>query len=333
MKNKYLNIIIIILLTVVVLYFSLKDHYHEIIRLVLNADMKWLIFSYLLVLVYTFLKSVITNDIINKFTYYDMKKTFGLQLMIFFFNAITPFSTGGQPFQVYILNKNKVSVSEGTNSVIQETIIHQLALLLLGFLMIIVNFIFKICPLNSFVMLLLILGMIINTFVLFLLFLVSYSKKIDNLLLKSITYFLTKIHIVKSKENVLEKWNKYIEDFTISSKTLLIDKVRFIKMLFLNTLALVCLYLVPLTILFSLGDYNSFNGIQSLVIVTFVSIISAYIPLPGGTGGQEYLFTLLFGLYVTNPLLGSLMILWRFITYYLPMVIGAFVFNFSRKKI
>ena len=106
-----------------------------------------------------------------------------------------------------------------------------------------------------------------------------------------------------------------------------------IGLLFLNTLALVCLYLVPLTILFSLGDYNSFNAIHSLVIISFVSIISGYVPSPGGTGGQEYIFTLLFGAYLTNPLLSSLMILWRFITYYFPMIIGALLFNFNRKKI
>ena len=331
MKNKYLNIIIIFLLTVIVLYFSLKDNYYEIITLVLNVDIKWIILSYLLVLSYTFLKSIVTNDIINKFVHYDMKKMFSLQLMIFFFNAITPFSTGGQPFQVYVLSKNKVPISEGTNSVIQETIIHQMAFMVVGLLMLIINYIFKICELNHFLNLFLIAGFLANALIVFLLFMVSYGKKIDNLLIKFIINIFTKLNIIKNKQEKINKWNKYIEDFTVNSKTLLKDKFRFIKLLSLNILALICLYLVPLTILFSLGD-NSFGTIESLVIVTFVSIISCYIPSPGGTGGQEYVFTLLFGTYLTNPLLGSLMILWRFITYYLPMIVGAIVFNFNRRK-
>ena len=103
MKNKLINIIIIIVLTLVVLYFSLKDNYNEIITLLLNADIRWLFIGYLFVLSYTFFKAIITNDIINKFRTYGFFKTFSLQIMTFFFNAVTPFSTGGQPFQIYVL--------------------------------------------------------------------------------------------------------------------------------------------------------------------------------------------------------------------------------------
>ena len=67
MKNKLINIIIIIVLTLVVLYFSLKDNYNEIITLLLNADIRWLFIGYLFVLSYTFFKAIITNDIINNF--------------------------------------------------------------------------------------------------------------------------------------------------------------------------------------------------------------------------------------------------------------------------
>lgn len=74
MKKNLINIFLIILFTIVVLYFSLKDNYEEIIKLLLNVDIKWLFIGYLLVLSYTFLKSVITNNIINQFKSYSIKK-------------------------------------------------------------------------------------------------------------------------------------------------------------------------------------------------------------------------------------------------------------------
>ena len=101
----------------------------------------------------------------------------------------------------------------------------------------------------------------------------------------------------------------------------------------LNCFALICLYIVPLNVLFSLGNYNGFDGVTAIVLISFVSIISSYIPLPGGMGGQEYLFILLFGLYVDKPLLSSLMLLWRFLTYYLPMIVGAVIFNLKNKEV
>ncbi len=330
MKKKFINIVLIIVFTLIVLYFSLKDNYDEIIELLLNSDIRWLFIGYLFVLSYTFLKSVVTNDIINKFKKFDMKKTFDLQLMTFFFNAITPFSTGGQPFQVYTLKKNKLSLSDGTNVIVQESIIHQIALIVVGFLAIIINEIFGIYKFEGIIETFLILGFGLNILVIFLLFLISHSNKIDKLITKYIVKILTFLRIIKNKE-ILNKLHNTIDNFNYNSKILLKDKKRFIKLILINCLALLCLYIVPLTILFSFNNYVSFDGMIAIVLVSFISIISSYVPLPGGIGGQEYLFILMFGVYVNQPLLSSLMIMWRFITYYLPMIVGAVIFNIKNK--
>lgn len=330
MKKKFINIILIIIFTLIVLYFSLKDNYDEIIELLLNSDIRWLFIGYLFVLSYTFLKSVVTNDIINKFKKFDIKKTFDLQLMTFFFNAITPFSTGGQPFQVYTLKKNNLSLSDGTNVIVQESIIHQIALIVVGFLAIIINEIFDIYKFEGIILTFLILGFGLNILVIFLLFLISHSNKIDKLITKYIVKLLTFLRIIKNKE-ILNKLHNTIDNFNYNSKILLKDKKRFIKLILINCLALLCLYVVPLTILFSFNNYVSFDGMIAIVLVSFISIISSYVPLPGGIGGQEYLFILMFGVYVNQPLLSSLMIMWRFITYYLPMIVGAVIFNIKNK--
>ena len=333
MKNKLINIIIIIVLTLVVLYFSLKDNYNEIITLLLNADIRWLFIGYLFVLSYTFFKTIITNDIINKFRTYGFIKTFSLQIMTFFFNAVTPFSSGGQPFQIYVLKKNNVPISDGTNIIMQESIIHQIAVIIVGLITLTLNQFFKVCDVKGIILTFLVIGFLVNVLVLFLLFAVSYSKKINKSLIKWFINLLTVLRLVKNKQQLLSKLNKTIENFTNNSKILLKDKKRFVKLVGINCIALFCLYIVPLTILFSFGDYNSFDGMTAIILVSFVSIISSYIPLPGGMGGQEYLFVLLFGLYVNQPLLSSLMLLWRFITYYLPMIIGAIIFNIKQKEI
>lgn len=333
MKSKFINIIIIVVLTLFVLYFSLKDYYSEIITSLFNADIRWLLVSYLFVLSYTFFKTVITNDIINKFIKYSFLKTFSLQIMTFFFNAVTPFSTGGQPFQIYVLNKNNVSLPQGTNIIIQESIVHQIAIILVGFLAIILNLILGICKIEGVVLWFLIIGFLANVLILFLLFIVSYSKKINKSLIKIVINLLTFLQLIKKKNELINKLNKKIEDFTNNSKILLKDKKRFVKLIIINCIALFCLYIVPLTILFSLGDYSSFDGMTAIILVAFISIISSYIPLPGGMGGQEYLFVLLFDLYIDKPILSTLMLLWRFTTYYLPMIIGAVLFNIRQKEI
>ena len=131
------------------------------------------------------------------------------------------------------------------------------------------------------------ISFLLNAIAIILLFVFAYGKKIDNTFIKLIISILYKIKIIKNKEDKLKEWEDKISDFNIASKNLLKDKKRFIKLILINTIAIVCLYLVPLTTLFSLGEYKAFNGIISIVLVSFVSIICCFVPLPGGTIGQE----------------------------------------------
>lgn len=332
MKKNKLNILIIIVLTIVVLYLSLKDDYNKILPLLFEVNLIWLFISYLFVLSYTFLKSIVTYNLINNFKEYSFIKTFKLQFMTFFFNAITPFSSGGQPFQVYVLNKDNVSLPSATNIIVQETIVHQIALSIVILITYILNCLFNFYDLNITMKLLLVISFFINAIVIVFLIVLSHGKNIDNTLGKFIINLLYKLKIIKNKEEKIKKWETSIGEFNIASKKLLANKSKFIKLIVLNTIALISLYIVPLVILFSLGNYNSFNGLTAIVLTSFISIICSYVPLPGGSLGQEYLFTMLFSQYIFNPILTSLMLLWRLITYYLPMIIGALIFNINKKN-
>ncbi len=50
-----------------------------------------------------------------------------------FFNGITPFSTGGQPFQIYVLSKKKdLHISSVTSASIHNFIMYQIVLVMMG---------------------------------------------------------------------------------------------------------------------------------------------------------------------------------------------------------
>ena len=100
--KKILNYIILALVTILVLYFSLKDNYREIMDTLFKMDIKWLIVGFLCIIIYWFLKTLplyyFTKSHKKSFTY---KSAVILLLRTQFVNAITPFATGGQPYQVY----------------------------------------------------------------------------------------------------------------------------------------------------------------------------------------------------------------------------------------
>lgn len=72
--------------------------------------------------------------------------------------------------------------------------------------------------------------------------------------------------------------------------------------------------------------------INTLVAGEYIYIMGCYVPIPGATGGMELGLVGFFGNFISGPILSSLMVLWRFLTYYLPTIIGAIVFNIGPGK-
>ena len=91
-------------------------------------------------------------------------------------------------------------------------------------------------------------------------------------------------------------------------------------------------YMVPLCIFNALGPTMNLNVFSCLVASVFVYMAGSYIPIPGGTGGMEYGFMNYFANFVAPALISPALILWRFITYYLPTLIGGIAFNINKNK-
>src|SRR5574344_2194517 len=116
MKEKKYNYIILMIFTILVLYFSLKDNFSVVMKYILNMNIWWILYSLLLMFIYWFYKSLIIKKYVNYYNKdYTFMKAFKLEAESMFFNGITPFSSGGQPFQVLMLKKDGVRISDGTN--------------------------------------------------------------------------------------------------------------------------------------------------------------------------------------------------------------------------
>ena len=171
-----------------------------------------------------------------------------------------------------------------------------------------------------------------NTLVIVIMFILAFSKKISKFLINIAIKFLTKLHIVKDKEKKLEEWDNNINHFHESAKLLLKDKKMFIFNILCNFIALCCLYLIPLFILYSMGNFDAFNPGVGIVTSAYIMIIGSFVPIPGASGGLEYGFVQFYGNFITGSTLSAMMLVWRFITYYFGMIAGAIALNIKRVK-
>lgn len=336
MKNKKkLNIIILLVATILVLYFMLKDDFFAIINQIININPLWLFLSIVLIFGYWFLKTIILFDVAKTFKEdYTFKQAFRIQLLTHFFNAVTPFSSGGQPFQMYSLKKDGINYNDGTNVVMQEFIIYQLSLVTLGVIAIIYNYFFELFPEVKILEHLVTLGFIINFFVIVVLFVLAYLKKVDQFLIKHTINLLIKFRLVKKsrKQEILEKWDNHIDKFNAGARKLTQNKLRFIKLYLISLVALVSLYVIPVVLLYGMGDYTSISPINAVIASAYVMLIGSFVPIPGGTGGLEYGFIAFYGNFIKGPVLRALMLIWRVVTYYFGTILGAILINVKGKK-
>lgn len=332
MKKK-INYIILALVTLLVLYFALKDNFNEIIDQIFKMNPLYLILCFIAVIIFWIFRAYPMYSFCKKMNP-SFKYTSSLQLILRtqFFNAVTPFATGGQPYQIIYLKQAGLSYIQSTGVVLENFIVYQIALVLLGIVALISNKIFHIFTKVYLLQKLIALGFIINALVIIVMFLVAFSKKLNKFFITLGINILTKLHIVKNKEEKLKKWDKAINDFHEGAKTLLEDKKTFIFNIICNFLALACLYLVPLFILYSMGDFNSFTSGVAIVTSAYVMLIGSFVPIPGGSGGLEYGFLEFYGNFITGSSLSAMMLVWRFITYYFGMIVGAIALNIKKVK-
>ena len=331
-KIKYIfNFLLIAIVLSIVLYFSLKDNYQEIISTILKMNYIWIFVAILALIIYRLCASLGHYYIIKanngKVSYL---KCFQINLMILFFHGITPFAGGGQPMEIYFLHKEGISVTKATNITLQNFIVYQIALIITGLIALIYNHIFNVFPNDSLIKYLVVLGFIINTLVLVVTFILSFGKKTNKFIIEKGIHFLAKIKIIKEEKKTQEKCQKYLQSFHDNAIELKKNKKIVAFMVLINIIGLMTMYSMPYPILRGMGI--NINIFKVITAIAYVMIIGSFVPIPGGTGGIEYSFIFFFQYLISGSILHAAMLVWRLISYYLGMVFGAFALALYRKR-
>lgn len=249
-----------------------------------------------------------------------------------FFNGVTPFSSGGQPAQIYFLRQQGVDIPTASSIIIQNFIVYQIILVLYGLFAIIINHFLDLFPNISVLKGFIVLGFSINTLVMICLLFISYAKKTDKYLIEKIINILYKLKIVNHRMRAINKINKKIDEFHDSAVAIRKNKKVFFKCFLYNLISFIFLYSIPFVIFLSTSNINLIGFLTSFVACSFVMLIGAFVPIPGGSGGLEFAFSKFYGEYIGGSILATTLLIWRFITYYLGMIIGAIVLTLNKRR-
>ena len=326
MKNTKKNTIILLVICFVVMYFVVKDDFADILDNLILAN-KWLIMlSVILIIGYWLLRSLALFIVVKKYKKNIKYSKMLHQILITqFFNGITPFATGGEPMQVYMLKTSGIKVAQATNIIVQEFIMYQMALVIIGFICLILNFAFNICKVSPFLGNLIMLGFIVNITIGLICIFVSFSKRFSRFIVNLCLKIGIKLRLIKDVEKTTALWNEKVEEYNESGTMLKENKGLFFTCVLVNLSALFIFYLIPFFVFLSLGHHV---GVMQVVVSSaFILLVGNFVPIPGGSGGIEFAFLEFFKnvlpfVDTRSAILKSALIIWRGITYFLGIIVG-----------
>ena len=322
------NTVLIFIITIILLYIILKDDFSNIMNSLKSMDIKYMFLAILFYMISLSLKGFSNYLIINDKNKISLLEAIKHNIIVQFFNGITPFSTGGQPMEIYMITEHKIPALKAANQTIQSFIFYQAALVICGSIAVAYNAIFSVFPKVKLLQNLVLIGFVVNILVMLFLLLISISKKATTKITLLIIKILKKLKININEETAIQKIDDYHKGFQELKK----KKGLAIIGVILNILSLLSLYIIPFFVVKGLSANNSMRIMDTLAASAYVYVLGAFVPIPGSSGGMEYGFTQFFGNLINKNNLSAVLIMWRFITYYFGTLLGALIFNIEKKE-
>lgn len=248
-----------------------------------------------------------------------------------FFSAITPFSTGGQPMQIYVMSKQGISPGISTSALVQKFLVYQTTIVTYSAIAMLLRFNYFDSSLSGVMWGFAVFGFISQALVIIGLLVFSFNHKITHIILVLVYKLLAKLHIIKNPEEKIESLEAQLSYFHNSNRDLYKNRGLLLKSYVCTAVQLTSIFIIPYCI------YRSFNlneapAVDMICSQAFVTMASCFIPLPGAAGASEVSFIGFFSSLFSDQFVKSAVLLWRIITFYGNILLTAPFSRFAKQK-
>ncbi|MBR3673769.1 MAG: flippase-like domain-containing protein [Clostridia bacterium] len=327
-KKLFRNLAFFILLIGVTLYILLKDQdYFQMWEILKSVKLQYVFIGLGCILLYVVCEAINIGRTLRSL---NEKSTFWRNLKYafigYFFSAITPAASGGQPMQIYYMHKDKISVSNSTLTLLINLSSMQIVTITFA----LVSLMFNYKYMNSVLITFFIIGILLNLSALILLLVGIMSKRatngIINFAIKVMKFFRIR-NIEAKKEKIQNELLKYQANANyVKNNKWLIGRTLFTT-------------LIQFTIYYSVTYWTykalGFNEHNVFEIITMQSVLFATvsgIPSPGAVGVTEGAFIEIFKGVYPAAMMSSAVLLNRIISFYFLVLVSCGVTIFAYIK-
>lgn len=320
-KKILRNLIIFIILIVLTFYIVFKERsLSDIITTVSGVKKEFIFIAFICMCLYFVCDAI---NIRRALKVLKEKTTFlkslKYSLIGFFFSAITPAASGGQPMQIYYMYKDKIRVANSTLTLLINLSCVQIVTLSIAFISLFFNYKY----LNNSLIWLFVLGVTLNLMALALLLVSILSKRMTKTLI-NLAVKVLKFFRVKNIQNKQEKLESELTKYHDSAVYIKNHKLMVLKTLITTYIQFLLFYSISYWVYrsFGLSEYNILE-ITTMQAVLYATVSG--IPSPGAVGVSEGGFIGIFSKIFSETNIHSAMLLNRGINFYLFVMISAIV--------
>lgn len=355
---KYIiNIAIVLTGTFLAIFLSLKDNFNEIIENLKTMNL-WYLFLIIGLMISVSLLKAMTYFCFARLYTKNYKYHQGLVIdqVGIFYNAVTPGASGGQIMQAYTLKRQGIQISNAVSIMAMWSIVFQSVLIIYGMVAFFVEFdtIMAIDHIVIFelevpILLLTIIGFILNVSVIGIVLLMGYWKGFHNFIMGPCINLGYKLRIIRDPDKSRESLRVQVENFKIELRRLLTNIPVLALVTILIFSAMTVKFSIPYFVGEALGNESEVASFWSSVMLSnYHQMVTGCIPIPGSAGVSELVFKSLFlnenslvkgffytstgGLDACRSLCLTALLMWRSITFTIPLIIAGIVSAFYRPR-
>jgi|SRR5690554_1036331 len=334
-KKRLLGNVVFLIIVLIVIYliiFSFHD-IKDVFQIIKTIKIKYLYYLFGIVLLHLFVVAmaiaVISTGISSNVKFLDSLNIANTEHL---FNAITPFASGGQPIHGYYFMKYGIPAEKTVSILVSNFLVYQATAALFSIVGLSL-YLGKIIALIKGQVILILIGFSINILILVSIILLSTVPKSAKLY----RFVIRGLGKIKPLKNVMikaeEKLFEFVKDFQASMKALFKRKRVFLGSVSLRLLDIFVLNSTAVVIFLALGvPLSSSDYFFIIVMSLFAQTFLMWIPTPGAAGAVEWAFTILFVGILDISLIVPSLLLWRFFTYYFPLIMGFISYLVVRKR-
>ena len=324
-KKLIFSILFFIIMLIATIYILFKDNeFDSVIAVAKSVNVKYLLICALLIVLYLLFEGLyllITFKSLKQKT--SLFKCFAYSCIEYYFSAITPSSTGGQPFQSFYMAKDNIPVTKSTIALILNTYTFKIVLLVLGLICMIAKPNLAFCN-GTLFNVFLAFGCLVNLLIIIGCFLVMKSKRKVKRFVIWIINTLGKLHLKKEPEKTIKRMDDYMEDYKNGVSYLKKYPALTFKVLGLTLIQRLCMFSIGYVIYLAFG-LQGFSYLDFLAIQVVIAIAIDSLPFPGGMGVTEVMMLKIYLPVYGENMLTAAFLLTRVFSYYFCLILSGMV--------